>query len=265
MSTCKRRPQTQTPTPNEDDGLLQTKLREFDATLNKLPTSTNVSKAMSDCPDYSDAMKLVFLRCEVFNVELAVRRFVAYWETRVEVFGEHAFSSLLGLANDDHEAMKCKYTQVAERCDEAGRAILLLDYHSEGGNFSDTALLRSCWYTIHSALREESVQKKGIVIYVRTLQSIMDWRVGLCKNVISSVKGTLPVRLAGCHVIDPPLILHGVISLSKKMMGKKLGKRVYIHSGSLDKKLKSLSKFGLGRVDMYPIVFGGQLGFKSSY
>jgi len=93
----------------------------------------------------------------------------------------------------------------------------------------------------------------------------MDWRVGLCKNVISSVKGTLPVRLAGCHVIDPPLILHGVISLSKKMMGKKLGKRVYIHSGSLDKKLKSLSKFGLGRVDMYPIVFGGQLGFKSSY
>ena len=85
------------------------------------------------------------------------------------------------------------------------------------------------------------------------------------KNVISSVKGTLPVRLAGCHLIDPPLILHGIISMSKKMMGKRLGKRVYIHTGSMDKNLESLSKFGLGRVEMYPTVFGGQLGVKSSY
>jgi len=255
----------QTPTPNEDDGLLQTKLREFDATLNESPAGKNVRKAMSDCPDFSDDMKLIFLRCEVFNVERAVRRFVAYWDKRVEVFGEQAFSSLLGLANDDHEAMECKYTLVAERCDEAGRAILLLDYHREGENYSDSALLRTCWYTIHSALREESVQKRGIVIYVRCLKSIRDWRVGLCKNVISSVKGTLPVRLAGCHLINPPLLLHGVISMSKKMMGKKLGKRVYIHSGSMDKNLKSLSTFGLGRVEMYPIVFGGELGFKSSY
>ncbi|EJK74404.1 hypothetical protein THAOC_03919 [Thalassiosira oceanica] len=220
----------QTPTPNEDGGLLQTKLREFNAILDELPTSTNVSKALSDCPDYSDDMKLIFLRCEVFNVELAVKRFIQYWEKRVEVFGEKAFSSLLSLANDDSEATECKYTQVAE-----------------------------------SALQEESVQKKGIVIYVRCLKSIRDWRVRLCKNVISSVKGTLPVRLAGCHLIDPPLILHGVISMSKKMMGEKLGKRVYIHSGSLDKNLKSLSTFGLGRVEMYPTVFGGQLGVKSSY
>ena len=126
-------------------------------------------------------MKLIFLRCEVFNVELAVKRFIQYWEKRVEVFGEKAFSSLLSLANDDSEATECKYTQVAERCDEAGRAILLLDYHKEGGDFSDSALLRSCWYTIHSALQEESVQKKGIVIYVRCLKSIRDWRVRLCK------------------------------------------------------------------------------------
>jgi len=160
MSTCKRRPQTQTPTPNEDDGLLQTKLREFDATLNKLPTSTNVSKAMSDCPDYSDAMKLVFLRCEVFNVELAVRRFVAYWETRVEVFGEHAFSSLLGLANDDHEAMKCKYTQVAERCDEAGRAILLLLTTTVRGETFQILLFFALVGTQSTALFEKSRSKR---------------------------------------------------------------------------------------------------------
>ena len=117
----------------------------------------------------------------MFNVEPAVHRFIAYWDKRVEVFGQQAFSSLLGLANDDHEARECKYTQVAERCDGAGRALLLLDYHSEAEDFPDSVLLRSCWYTIHSALREESVQKKGIVIYVRCLKSIRDWRVSLCK------------------------------------------------------------------------------------
>ena len=51
-------------------------------------------------------MKLIFLRCEVFNVKPAVRRFVAYWDQRVEVFGEQAFSSLLGLAKDDREAFR---------------------------------------------------------------------------------------------------------------------------------------------------------------
>ena len=56
----------------------------------KVPNSKNVSKAMSECPEYS-GMKLVFLRSEVFNVEAAVRRFVAYWDKRCEIFGENAF------------------------------------------------------------------------------------------------------------------------------------------------------------------------------
>ena len=146
----------------------------------KEPKSKNVSKAMSECPEYS-GMKLVFLRSEVFNVEAAVRRFVAYWDKRCEIFGENAFLSLKSLANDDSEATECQYTQVAERCDEAGRAILLIDYHKEGSGFSDSALLRSAWFSVHQALTEESVQKKGIVVYVRCLKSIRDWRMHLCK------------------------------------------------------------------------------------
>lgn len=204
----------QIPSQNEDDELLRAKLKEFDAALDevcvnehlrdrtteppnnstdvlanvnsivrdglKRPKSQNVSKAMSECPEYS-ALKLVFLRCEVFNVEAAVRRFVDYWEKRVEIFGKQAFLPLLSLANNNSEATECKYTRVAERCDEAGRAILLIDYHKEGSDFSDSSLLQSAWFTIHQALREESVQKKGVVVYVRCLKSIRDWRMHLCK------------------------------------------------------------------------------------
>ena len=125
----------------------------------KLPKSQNVGRAMAECPEYSDDMKLVFLRCEMFNVEAAVHRFVAYWDKRRDIFGEQAFHSLSLLANDESEATECKYTQVAERRDEAGRAILLIDYHKEGSDFSDSALLQSAWFTIHQALKEESVQK----------------------------------------------------------------------------------------------------------
>jgi len=251
----------QIPSQNEDDELLRAKLKEFDAALDERPKSQNVSKAMSECPEYS-ALKLVFLRCEVFNVEAAVRRFVDYWEKRVEIFGKQAFLPLLSLANNNSEATECKYTRVAERCDEAGRAILLIDYHKEGSDFSDSSLLQSAWFTIHQALREESVQKKGVVVYVRCLKSIRDWRMHLCKDVIHSLTGILPVRLAGFHLINPPPLHAGVISLFKKMMGREMGRRVYIHSGSVDENLMSLSKFGLGRVEMYPSIFGGQLGFE---
>lgn len=82
------------------------------------------------------------------------------------------------------------------------------------------------------------------------------------KDVIHSLTGILPVRLAGFHLINPPPLHAGVISLFKKMMGREMGRRVYIHSGSVDENLMSLSKFGLGRVEMYPSIFGGQLGFE---
>ena len=49
------------------------------------------------------------------------------------------------------------------------------------------------------------------------------------------------------------------MAVVRPVVGKKLGNRFYHHSGSVDDLLNSLSKFGLGDMDMLPTIFGGEL------
>lgn len=69
--------------PEETPELVQTKLSECEA---KLPSTPNILKAKEKGLHTKDFL-LQFLRCEVFHTELAVQRYVRYWDMRVETFG----------------------------------------------------------------------------------------------------------------------------------------------------------------------------------
>ena len=76
----------QTPTPNETPALIKTKLAEFESALDKidLEKKRGCIMAKERCPgECNETFRLVFLRCEVFNVKRAVDRFVKYWNTRI--------------------------------------------------------------------------------------------------------------------------------------------------------------------------------------
>jgi len=221
--------------------------------------------AKEKCPsECDDASKLVFLRCEVFNVERAVDRFVKYWSTRIEVFGEErAFlpMTLDGAMKDDEAAVQMKYLQVATETDPNGRAILLFDFSKEACEVSSESLLRVVWYQVHVALTQESCQKNGVVVYVKSVDRMSDWRPSLSKKIATAGRGTLPVRFAGMHFMHPPKFISLILMVVKPLVGKKLRHRFYAHSGSTCDILDSLSRFGLGTQDKLPVNFGGQLMF----
>ena len=152
----------QTTTPNETPLLIKEKLAEFNIALSKIDVEKRRGCLMAQerCPDECDKeFKMVFLRCEVFNVNQAVDRFVKYWNTRIEVFGEtRAFlpMSIAGAMKDDIEVIKMGYLQVACKTDPDGRAIILFDHRKEASEASTEALLRVVWYQVHIALRHES-------------------------------------------------------------------------------------------------------------
>eukprot|EP00985_Skeletonema_marinoi_P035471 scaffold46653_cov285-Skeletonema_marinoi.AAC.1 len=157
------------------------------------------------------------------------------------------------------ESIEVDYLQVANKTDPDGRVILLFDFNKEGEDMSSESLLRVVWYQVHVALRQESCQKRGVVVYVRCIDRFMDWRPSLSKKIAAAGRGILPIRFAGMHFIHPPSYLTLILAVVRPVVGKKLRNRFYHHSGSVDDLLNSLSKFGLGDMDMLPTIFGGEL------
>ena len=203
----------QSATLDESPKLIKDKLAEFELVLDDVCGKEKKGYLMAKdvVPDEcNDAHKLMFLRCEVFDVDRAVGRFVKYWNTRVAVFGEDkAFLPLTidGALKDDIDSIKVDYLQIADKTDPEGRAILLFDFNKEGEDVSSDSLLRVVWYQVHVALRQESCQKKGVVAYVRCLDRFSDWRPSLSKKISVAGSGILPVRFAGMHFIHPPSYL----------------------------------------------------------
>ena len=257
---------SQTQTPNESPKFVTERLADFDRILAKVPSKkkTEYLTALEKCPnECSDDFKLVFLRCEVFNVEPAVNRWCNYWKARVEVFREKAYRSLRANRMEDKDVQDCSYTQVASKDDVEGRAIFLIDYQQEELEMSDDTLVRSVWYSVHQALQKESAQQRGIVVFARcgTNLVVSMKRSSVTKKCISNFRGVLPVRLAGCHVVNPPTFLGVMLKVLKQVIGSKMGKRIYVHSGTTDEVLHSLSRFQLGTKEMLPALFGGFLEF----
>ena len=254
----------QTPTPEETAGLVRKKMDEFKAVLGEIHPGRKQGYLMAAkrCPDQcDDAFKLVFLRCEVFNVKSAVQRWVRYWDTRIKIFGEDKAFLSLTVDNARDCAAGMDYLQVARQSDPDGRAILLFDFNKDGTEVPSEILERAVWCQVHRALATESAQKRGVVVYCKAGDSIFQWRISLSKKIAVSAKGILPIRFAGMHIVHPPAHVQYLLSVIRIIVGPKLRNRFYVHSGSEDEIFHSLSSFGLGTKEMLPTLFGGSLNF----
>jgi len=197
-------------------------------------------------------------------VKLAVNRWIRYWDQRLLEFGsEKAFlpMTIEGAMKGCEKILSSTYVSVAEGvADPDGRAIVLLDFREESGHLSDKDLFRVAYYRYHVALSSELAQKRGIIFYSRLLDNFFDGRSKLWKKT-ASISGTFPMRQAAYHIVSPPSYIEVLIKIAKLFLGPKLRNRLYVHSGSMDDILGSLSKYGLGSKDMLPDVFGGDLSF----
>lgn len=85
-----------------------------------------------EADEFSDARLETFLRCEGMNAKLAARRFISYWESRLEVFGPTKYLMRMTLS----EALRADLAAIeaAVYCqlpysDSSGRQLLWLEPH----------------------------------------------------------------------------------------------------------------------------------------
>lgn len=252
--------------PDETPELISSSLSKLEVELSQLPSDNKKAweQAKERCPDLvDDKHKLMFLRCEVFAVDLAARRLVGYWDRRLELFGpEKAFLPLTldGTLEDDSIALKRAFIQSTERIDESGRRIIFVDpSRLDKTKYKRESMVRTAWYMVHAVLEDETTQKKGVVFLAcprRAKMSNVDRKL-MAMNV-ASIRGCLPLRLSALHICHPPTFFGILFPLIRLLLGARLRERIRVHTGSDEKVLASLNEFGIAK-DSVPNELGGNI------
>ena len=251
--------------PVEDDSLIARKLSEFDAAVDQIVPANKqrLLQAQQRCPHLLTAdFKLWFLRCEVYVVAKAAKRYVAYWNKRVEIFGEERAFLPLTLASMDASDRKACAMGVYNVYEASNGRIVAFEalhrYSLEGT--SRESLLRAFWYFVHCALENEETQKRGIVVLNYpgkvNIRKQQDFRM---VRMIASVRGALPLRLSAYHIVHPPSWVSMFLPLLSLLLGERLRKRILIHVGSKEKVIERLSGYGLNRMDIPKEIDGDRI------
>jgi len=254
---------------DETEELRSTKLSELAVALDKLPLENKVSyvEAQSKCPHLLDSdFHLLFLRCERWNVELAVTRVTKYWDERVALFGPtKAFEPLTvaGALRDDHQAASLGIFNILPGCDADGRSVVWVDASAfpdkNSKEVTRESMCRFMWYAFHAALENENAQKHGVVtlFYNRNPMRLNQFDRKRTKLNVKSMKGCLPVRLKAIMLCQPPSWFSVAWPLIQLFLGERLRQRVSLHKGSTEQVLHTIQKQGGLRPEILPRDIGG--------
>ena len=114
---------------DETDALVEQALQDMDSALQQLPNNFLYDKARSINSRYVEdpSFRLMFLRSEYFNPQLAAKRLLKFLENKVKFFGEETLARpiyLSDLNNDDMTFLKSGIVQLIQVRDRSGRVIL---------------------------------------------------------------------------------------------------------------------------------------------
>jgi len=255
----------QSPPVDESPAIVTSKIKDLDAEIDLMPSlkKQGYTEAQEKCFDVATdkELKLMFLRCEKFDAKAAANRFMTYWDKRIEIFGIKKAILPLTLdeaLKDDHVAMSIGFIQITDIKDPDGRAIVFVDFSTEGtAKYERLSLVRTVWCVLHTALQDIGAQKYGIVFVVKCSGSLRQWDMRASKMLADSLKSCLPLRVGALHVCHPPSHIKIMLKISKIFLGKKLRERVHVHSGSNEDVLEKVSKYGIG-TESFPPVWGGE-------
>jgi len=127
------------------------------AKLEKIPKEKKqaLMEAQRQCAseEFSDKRLERFLRCEGMDVEKAAQRFVNYWESRRELFGEEKYlmsMTLSGAVCDDLAALEAGWLCLLPKLDASGRQLLYMvpELHKN----ATESTVRDIWSTLFLCL-----------------------------------------------------------------------------------------------------------------
>ena len=190
-----------------------------------------------------------------------MKRYIKYWEKRVEAFGPiHAFQPLTlnGPLKNDMVALELGALVIIRR--KSARDILYFDPSKlDKTKYTRESALRSFWYFFHALFEDVEVQKRGIIILNYNANYKNSNRdPPYTKMCFDTIKGALPLRMSAIHGTHVPYFYGCVISLVMIFLGERLRKRIIVHNGTNDEVNAALELYGIHVQDI-PTDMGGFL------
>ena len=276
--------------PIETPTLISTKLQEFDlqiqqqvsmyasssATLS--PSTPKFIVAERVCPHIvTSSFKLMFLRCECFDVDLAIKRYIKYWNKRVEFFGEErAYKPITAESfyeNNEQQTLELGACQLIHRpkptrisddgtaIRDDGRSIIWIEAMKlDPTKYSRQAGYRAVWYFFHALLEDELVQQRGFICLCSCAHFSNKNRDPVAtRTLLPSLQGCMPIRFSVLHICHPTPILRIASRIFLIFAPERLRKRCLMHSGTVEHVVFTLeSKYHISRAHI-PTEMGGNL------
>jgi hypothetical protein len=223
--------------------------------------------------EFNDARLVRFLRCDDMNAKRAARRFVNYWEGRLEIFGSERYvlpitlnEALAGDIDAIH-ALESGLLKLLPHRDISGRQILFLEpcRHTKIG-FSSAGALRAVWYIIEVAAseKEQDVESGVVEIVWDKNSTVWDYDSQVYSRWTYFETYAWPIQITAFHVcLPPPFILRVINPIMMALTDKRARARTIVHDVPENTIINALSSYGILK-HMLPTVMGGDLIFDQS-
>lgn len=228
-------------------------LEQFYSALELVPHKPAYDKAKATCAPVIlelEANPQYFLARDAGNPWAAAHRYAAYWELRVELFGDRVFQPLLGSNDDDSSALNDEDLAVLERgegsilpTDRSGRTVLFFDYYRLSPELfhATEKRLRCFFYLFHKALDENRHANAHQVVILCTMCKPPP-NVGYDYNFVHRfmrLPDSMPIVFDAIHLlaVQPSVtgrgwMLQYVMQCAIKMLGSYYSSRMKAHFGS---------------------------------
>ena len=193
-----------------------------------------------------------------FPPKRAAQRLVAYWDKRIEIFGETKAFMCLTLDEalaDDGSALSLGFLRPTDQNDSCGRGVLFMSMSK--AEYTRMSVVRAVWYAVHAALEDEKAQKYGFVVIVKPHVRVRDADFRLEKKLADHMNGVLPFRLGCFHICHPPLTINISLKVARVFLPKKIRHRIRVHTGSHEEVLDSLATCGISK-SAIPSIWDGE-------
>lgn len=243
----------------ETPELLKESLSQLDTELNS-KRFANFLKSQQTLPTYvnTEAFRLRFLRCTLFDVPSAARQIDEYLGVASELFGEIALQRPVRMSDFSKTELRqfrkgrFQFLPYRDRAGKRGRRILVAMPDAEWGRMPANVIAKIRLYMLYVAGEDIEAQKYGIVAIV--------WFDKEWKEQATFLSGKITpmgTRISSIHVCTPDTPYYR-IRRANIITRFQQRSRAKIHIGQSMELMYTLQSFGIP-VDYIPISFTGRV------
>lgn len=249
---------------SEDEQAINQKLEDLEKGLQGISPSHKQAyeKAKYENEQYvsNREFRLMFLRCEEYNIQLATQRIVKHFDVKRELFGEHLLGRNVRISDfskEDVFVLEAGQFQILPDRDVAGRLVVISNQASRPPDASDLSLKRALFYWMCTLSRYEDVQLQGFVMIMYISPNLAKTETLYSFGRIQQVRQGCPRKLASVHICFESILYRPLVAGIKLCGRKELRSLIRSHCGNMEKNKFDLQTFGIF-TDNLPIDLNGR-------